>query len=113
MAELWAIDDGLYLLALKHSYANIILETDSCQEIDLLRNKSTSNTLLFTLFLNCRRLLKRELTVVIQSVFREVNQVTDRYSSQELMLIIKRMFLLFYDLRLILLYVNLLQFVFV
>ena len=75
MAELWALRDGLQMVATKNIH-NLIIELDAHAVVHLMKN-SIVNLSLEPLLTDCRLLLRKFPNLRVEHVYREANQCTD------------------------------------
>ena len=75
MAELWALQDGLQMAAMKNIH-NLIVELDALVVVQLMKN-SIVNLSLEPLLIDCRLLLRKFPNLRVEHAYREANQCAD------------------------------------
>ena len=80
LAELWALRDGL-LLCQQMNLTAIIIELDAKAIVDALTNLTYSNSIVSTLFHDCRQLVTSFSQHRIRQVYLEANSCADRLAN--------------------------------
>ena len=74
--EVWALHDGL-LLCLQRKLPAVIVEIDTKALVDAFNNPSYKNSVISTIFDDCKHLILQIPQVCIKHVYREANKCVD------------------------------------
>ena len=80
LVETWALRDGL-LLCNQLNFNAIMVELDAKALVDALKNPSYANTIVSSLFDDCRHLAAQIPYLSIKHIYREANRCADRLAN--------------------------------
>ena len=80
LAETWALRDGL-LLCIQLNLNAIMVELDAKALVDALKNPSYANTIVSSLFNDCKRLAAQIPQLSIKHIYRETNRCADHLAN--------------------------------